>query len=310
MMQQASSTLSPPDWLSAAATQDISLQPLRLVVVAAEKLDICVQSIAVSLDQQGYSHDFSLHGTHAITQLELTNQQAWQLWQALLQEHQQLPCDLFIQPSTQPAVKLLLCDMDSTIIQGESLDDLAQLVGIGEQVTAITERAMRGEMDFRQALDERVALLAGLPIDIFDHLHHSIIYNPGAKKLLAQAQSLGIKCVLVSGGFEQIVTRVADDLGFNDYRCNQLNVRDGALTGTVFEPIIDGEAKRTLLLEQCQLLHIESSQVCAVGDGANDLAMLQTAGLGIGYRAKPLIRVSIANQINHNGLDGILPLIT
>ena len=300
-------TFSSPYWLQTTSAKEI--RNFSLVLAAEKQLDECLQSVANDLKQHGYDHDFFLQSSHAKTQLNLTSQQAWQLWQKLMQNTKNLPCDLFVQPSEKPEIKLLICDMDSTIIKGESLDDLAKLVGIGDRVEAITERAMRGEMDFRQALNERISLLAGVSIDVFDPINLGLDYNPGAEELITQAKVQGIKCVLVSGGFEQVVTRVADDLGFDDYFCNHLDIRDGALTGNVFEPIVDGEAKLNLVLEQCKKMEIDSNQVCAIGDGANDLAMLQKAGLGIGYRAKPLIRASVANQINHNGLDCVLPVI-
>ncbi|MCK5498916.1 MAG: phosphoserine phosphatase SerB, partial [Gammaproteobacteria bacterium] len=209
---------------------------------------------------------------------------AWELFQKFLIMEVSKEIDIAVLPVSSRNKKLLVCDMDSTIIQSETLDDIAVSVGIGEQIKKITARAMCGELDFRQALDERISLLAGTAEDVFDELANTVQFNSGAEKLVGLARQQGLRTVLVSGGFEPIVKVVANRLGFDRYVCNCLEISNGRLTSKLVDPVVDGDTKLNILQEECQQLSIHPSEACAIGDGANDIQMLQAAGLGVGFQ--------------------------
>jgi phosphoserine phosphatase len=205
--------------------------------------------------------------------------------------------------------KLLIADMDSTMIQQECIDELAAHAGLKEHVAAITERAMRGEIAFEPALRERVGLLKGLPTSVIDEvLRGRITLMPGAKTLLATMRSNGAHTCLVSGGFTAFVERVAALLGFAESHSNVLGVADGKLDGTVAEPILGREAKLATLLALRQTHKLAEPETLAVGDGANDLAMLGAAGLGVAYRAKPAVAAAAHARVDHGDLTALLYL--
>ncbi len=207
--------------------------------------------------------------------------------------------DYILQPHPKPRRRLLICDMDSTMITVECIDELADFVGKKAQVAAITERAMNGELDFAAALTERVRLLAGLPEATLQRCYDERVrMMPGAKELLAHMRSQGAHCVLVSGGFTFFTARVAAELGFHEHYANTLEIKDGRLTGEVVHPILGKEAKLATLKECCRTLGISSQEVLAVGDGANDLPMLLEAGLGIAYHAKPVVQAQARARLN------------
>lgn len=235
-----------------------------------------------------------------------TTRIAWELFKKLLVLVAKVGTDVFVLPVAERKKRLLICDMDSTIVETETLDDIAARIGIGEQVSEITTRAMQGELDFRKALDERVGLLKGIPETIFDEIAQEVKFNPGAEVLINVAQQQGLRTVLVSGGFEPIVKVVATKLGFDRYVCNKTETSAGRLTGKVLEPIVDAETKLNVLKEESKQLDILPEQACTVGDGANDLPMLQAAGIGVGYKGKPLIRAGTPYQINSSSLTAIL----
>lgn len=197
--------------------------------------------------------------------------------------------DICVAPAASRRKALLICDMDSTIIQQECLDELADFAGLKAEISAITERAMRGELEFESALRERVGKLKGLNLASLEQCYRErITLMPGARTLVASMKADGARCVLVSGGFTYFTSRIAGAAGFDTHRGNTL-VDDGkALTGTVGEPILGREAKLTALQEEADALGIGLSAAMAIGDGANDLAMIEAAGLGIAYRAKPV----------------------
>jgi len=238
--------------------------------------------------------------------ISTTTQVAWELFQKLLILVSNEDADVFVLPVAGRKRRLLICDMDSTIVQTETLDDIAASIGIGEQVSEITARAMQGELDFRKALDERVSLLKGIPENIFDEIAQQVKFNSGAEELIKAAQKQGIRTVLVSGGFEPIVKVVVAKLGFDRYVCNKTEISAGRLTGKVLEPIVDAETKLNVLKKEAKLLSITPEQACTVGDGANDLPMLQAAGIGIGFYGKPLVRAGTPYQINSSSLTSIL----
>ena len=217
--------------------------------------------------------------------------------------------DINVIPAENRRKKLLIADMDSTIISCECLDELADVAGLKPRIAAITERAMRGEIEFEGALRERVGLLKGLSLDALGQTYHERVrLNPGAKALTATMKAHGARALLVSGGFTYFTERVAAAAGFDDHQANVL-LDDGAtLHGTVREPILGREAKLAALEAETKALGITSSDVLAVGDGANDLAMIQRAGLGVAYHAKPVVAEAAAARIAHGDLKSLLYL--
>lgn len=217
--------------------------------------------------------------------------------------------DIVTQPATNRRKQMLISDMDSTLIEQECIDELADFVGLKAQVSAITERAMNGEIDFKDALRERVALLKGLPESALQEAYSQrITLMSGAAPLLATMKAHGAYCLLVSGGFTFFTSRIRDALGFDADESNQLEIMNGTLTGKVIEPILDKHAKREALLREAARLSIATSDVLAVGDGANDLPMLLEAGLGVAYRAKPAVQAEAKARINHSDLSALLYL--
>ena len=216
--------------------------------------------------------------------------------------------DAVIQPeSTTRKKKLLLSDMDSTIIQQECIDELADIAGLRDQVSVITERAMQGELDFKQALTERVMLLKGLSTKALEKVYDERIQlMPGAKALVATMKANGARCVLVSGGFTYFTSRVRDAVGFDSDRANLLDVADNMLTGEVVPPILDKDAKLQSLKENMFQLDLPKELTLAIGDGANDLPMIEAAGLGVAYHAKPVVRAKANASLNHADLTGVL----
>lgn len=229
----------------------------------------------------------------------------WDAWDDL----QALKIDLIVQPREGRVKKMLLADMDSTMIQQECIDELADEAGVGERVADITARAMNGELDFEGALRERVGLLKGLPAEVIDSvLATRITFMPGGKTLLATMRANGAYAALVSGGFTAFTENVAHALGFDENRANVLDIANGALTGNVIEPILGRAAKVAALEEISARLGISHEDVIAVGDGANDLGMLNLAGTGVALHAKPSVATQCDVRINHGDLTALLYL--
>ncbi|KMJ54681.1 phosphoserine phosphatase [Vogesella sp. EB] len=201
---------------------------------------------------------------------------------------------------------LLVSDMDSTLITIECIDEIADMQGLKPQVAAITERSMRGELDFTESLKARVALLAGLPEAALASVYDERLQlMAGARELLAACREHGMKFMLVSGGFTYFTERLKAELNLDYCHANQLEIVDGKLTGRVIGDIVDGAAKRRLLIAQREALGLRAEQVIAMGDGANDLLMLAEAGVGVATHAKPVVRAQARFTLNHVGLDGI-----
>lgn len=207
------------------------------------------------------------------------------------------------------AKRLVVMDMDSTLIQIEVIDQLALLAGVGDQVAAITHRTMNGELDFSQALRQRVALLEGLPATALEQVYRDIPFTPGARNLVSILRRLGFKTAVISGGFDFFTDRLKDELGLDYAFANALEIIDGKVTGRVSGPIVDGQRKAELLEEIAGKEKITLSQVIAIGDGANDLPMLGKAGLGIAFNAKARVREQTEYHISQGSLDSILYLL-
>jgi phosphoserine phosphatase len=203
--------------------------------------------------------------------------------------------------------KLLVMDMDSTLITIECIDEIADIHGLKNEVAAITEAAMRGELDFRESLTQRVALLKGLEASALQQVFDErLLLSLGANELLAGAQAAGLKTVLVSGGFTFFTDRLRQQLTFDLARANELEIKDDKLTGRVIGPIIDASEKRHTVEMQAQALGVPTSAAIVMGDGANDLEMMSVAGLSVAFRAKPIVRAQADVALNFVGLDGVL----
>ena len=205
--------------------------------------------------------------------------------------------------------RLAVFDMDSTLIEAEVIDELAKAAGVGEQVAEITERAMRGELDFRASFTERLALLKGLSENVLEDIAEQLRLTEGAEVLFAELKRLGYKTAILSGGFTYFAKRLQEKLGIDYVFANELEIVDGRLTGVAIEPIVDAQRKADLLRELAEKEGLRLEQTIAVGDGANDLPMLALAGLGVAFRWKPLVKQSAKQAISTLGLDGILYLL-
>jgi phosphoserine phosphatase len=213
-------------------------------------------------------------------------------------------------PKEQAAdIKLAVFDMDSTLIQCEVIDELAKHAGVGDRVVDITERAMRGELDFNASFTERLGLLNGLDARVAQKVAASLPFSEGAHELMLTLRARGVKTVVLSGGFDIFADSVINALKMDEYVANTLEIVDNKLTGRVVLPIVNADEKLARLVAIAKSMSIDLSQTMAVGDGANDLKMLQAAGIGIAFRAKPIVREQARYQLTHVGLDGALYLM-
>ncbi len=234
------------------------------------------------------------------------------LLQAIRNEFQNLnlPVDVFAQAADAGRrKKLLVADMDATIVVGETLDELAAHLGIEDKVAPITARAMRGELDFAAALAERVAMLKGMPFEVIDKVRSALALSPGAEVLVRTMAAHGARCVLASGGFDVFTGAVAVRCGFHAHFGNRLEI-DSAMraTGQVLPPLVDKDRKRAIVLEEARRLAIAPHDAITVGDGANDIPMLQAAGIGVAYHAKPAVCAATGFQVRHGDLTALLYL--
>ena len=215
--------------------------------------------------------------------------------------------DAVVQAQAGRAKMLLVADMDSTMITIECIDELADYAGIKPQIAEVTERAMRGELDFEAALDARVALLKGLEAGAIERCHaERVKLMPGARALVQTMKARGARTILVSGGFTVFADRVAEEIGFDRALSNRLGLADGALDGTVARPIVGSATKRDTLIAERDALGLDARATLAVGDGANDIAMIEEAGLGIAYHAKPRTAAAADARIEHGDLTALL----
>ena len=229
----------------------------------------------------------------------------------LAPEASRLGVDLAVQPATllRRAMRLIVMDVDSTLIQGEVIEMIAAHAGCESQVAAVTEAAMRGEIDFEESLRQRVSLLEGVPVEALDQVYASIQLAPGARTLVRTLRRLGYRFAIVSGGFSQITDRLADDLGIHYARANELEVVDGLLTGRIVGDVVDRAGKAEALREFAAEFGVPEAATIAIGDGANDLDMLNAAGLGIAYNAKPVVQDAADTAVNVPYLDTIMYLM-
>jgi phosphoserine phosphatase len=219
--------------------------------------------------------------------------------------------DVAVQPANllRRGMRLIVLDVDSTLIQGEVIEMLAAHAGFEEEVAAITDAAMRGELDFEQSLRARVRLLEGLDESVIDEVYADIVVNPGARTLVRTLRRLGYRFAIVSGGFSQITDRLADDLGIHYARANELEIVDGRLTGRIVGDVVDRAGKASALREFAEKVGVGVASVIAIGDGANDLDMLNAAGLGIAYNARPVVQQAADTSVNVPYLDAIMYLL-
>jgi phosphoserine phosphatase len=281
-----------PRWL----TRSDARQAFVATLCSSASIDA---ALAIFYDEIG---DLPIRGREILgakacaVSIECVPVEAWSLLRSL---RRSLPeTDVYLQPQNTPAIRLLICDMDMTIVAAETLDEVAAQLGMGEHIAAITTRAMNGEIDFDGALRERIAMLAGQPEQVFYDVASQLQLNPGAVELLAAAKSAGVHTILVSGGFAQVAHPVAQRLGFDKVFCNRLEIEAGRLTGEVRTPIVNADYKLSLLQRAARLRDHGLAACCAIGDGANDLPLVRAAGLGIAYRAKPILRAASACRID------------
>jgi phosphoserine phosphatase len=230
---------------------------------------------------------------------------------ALVKESRKRGVDVAVQEASllRRGARLIVMDVDSTLVQGEVIEMLAAHAGCEAEVARVTEAAMRGELDFEQSLRERVALLEGLDASALDKVYDEVQLNPGARTMVRTLKRLGYRFAMVSGGFSAVTDRIAADLGFDYARANDLEVVDGKLTGTVVGAVVDRAGKAAALREFAAELGIDEKSVIAIGDGANDLDMLNAAGLGIAYNAKPVVQEAADTSVNVPYLDTIMYLL-
>jgi phosphoserine phosphatase len=291
---------------------------LHIVVLSENLRPIGIGALASKIAEQGGNID-RIHRTasYPLTAIEFEvslnlNEEKLKIVQRELAEiAQNYGIDIAVEQSglTRRAKRIVLLDMDSTLIQQEVINLLADQHGVGNQVAAITESAMRGEMDFTSSLTERVKLLAGADLQIIESVKASITLTPGARTLIRTLHKLGHKVGVVSGGFLDVIEPLLQELKIDFYRANKLEVVDGKLTGKLLGSIIDRTAKADALRDFAAAEDVNLAQTIAIGDGANDLGMLEIAGLGIAFNAKPAVRAATNSSINSPYLDSVLYLM-
>lgn len=296
-----------------------------VTVLAPELTAVHLQAVTKIVSEQGFNIETvtRLSGRLALTQMQrqdlaciqfgLSGQMldAGAMRSACLMQSAEYNIDIAVQEDNvyRRNRRLVCFDMDSTLIEQEVIDELAQEAGVGEQVAEITERAMQGELDFQQSFRARVALLKGLDANVLPRIAERLTITDGAERLISTLKSLGYKTAILSGGFQYFAEYLQQKLGIDEVHANILDIKEGVVTGEVKGQIVDGARKAQLLQELSQKLGISPEQAIAVGDGANDLPMLSLAGLGVAFRAKPLVRQNANQAISSVGLDGILYLL-
>ena len=287
---------------------------VHVVILTTELHPRSIAAVAEAIsEQQGNIERIHRTSSYPITAIELTVSGAntAKLRQSLAAVSNQYSIDIAVSPGglMRWAKKLVVLDVDSTLIQQEVIELLAAHAGVEVQVREITERAMRGELDFRQSLESRVALLAGLPETVIADVREQIVLTPGARTLVETLHKLGHNVAVVSGGFTAVIEPILKDLGISHYRANTLEVIDGKLTGKIVGEVIDRAAKATALRDFAKIVGVELEQTIAIGDGANDLDMIAIAGMGIAFNAKPAVKAAADSSVSAPYLDSVLYLL-
>ncbi|MCP4874721.1 MAG: phosphoserine phosphatase SerB [Gammaproteobacteria bacterium] len=289
-----------PPWLRRSEAS----QPFVVTVCSADAIDDVQAFLGRALGDVRVLGRHRLAPNACAMAIDCNPVEAWALLRALRTGLG--PADVYLQPRKGYGKRLLICDMDMTIVAAETLDEVATVLGMGDKIAAITTRAMHGEIDFNEALRERIAMLEGQPERVFHDVASTLQFNSGAEKLLAVARKEGVHTILISGGFAQVVEPVAAQLGFDELYCNHLDIDAGRLTGRVCEPIVNADLKCQILQQRAQTLDIALRDCCAIGDGANDLPMLSAAGLGIAYHGKPILRAATSCHIDATDLESAI----
>ena len=287
---------------------------VHVVILTTELHPRSIAAVAEAISvQQGNIERIHRTASYPITAIELTvsGANSTKLRQSLAAVSNEYSIDIAVSPGglMRWAKKLVVLDVDSTLIQQEVIELLAAHAGVEAQVREITERAMRGELDFRQSLESRVALLAGLPETVIADVREQIVLTPGARTLVETLHKLGHNVAVVSGGFTAVIEPILKDLGITHYRANTLEVIEGKLTGKIVGEVIDRAAKATALRDFAKIVGVELEQTIAIGDGANDLDMIAIAGMGIAFNAKPAVKAAADSSVSAPYLDSVLYLL-
>ena len=287
---------------------------VHVVILTTELHPRSIAAVAEAISaQQGNIERIHRTASYPITAIELTVSGAntSKLRQSLAAVSNEFSIDIAVSPGglMRWAKKLVVLDVDSTLIQQEVIELLAAHAGVEPQVREITERAMRGELDFKQSLEARVALLAGLPEKVISDVREQIVLTPGARTLVDTLHKLGHNLAVVSGGFTAVIEPILKDLGISHYRANTLEVINGKLTGKVIGDVIDRAAKAVALRDFAKTVGVELEQTIAIGDGANDLDMIAIAGMGIAFNAKPAVKAAADSSVSAPYLDSVLYLL-
>ena len=287
---------------------------VHAVLLSPKLLPAAVARVAQTISGlQGNIESISRTASYPVTAIEfiISNADQSVLKSALARVAIELGVDIAVQPGglMRHARKLVLLDVDSTLIQQEVIELLAAKAGVNEEVVKITDAAMRGELDFEQSLIARVALLTGLPESAIEQVQSEIVLTPGARTLIRTLQRLGHTVCVVSGGFHNVIDPLLKELNITHYRANTLEIVDGTLTGKVVGPIIDRAAKAKALKDFAAIEKIHIDQTIAIGDGANDLDMIAIAGLGIAFNAKPAVKAAADSSVSAPFLDSVLYLL-
>jgi len=293
-------SLQTPRWLG----RSDSRQPFVVTICTMGEIDDALALFDTELGDLQVREHRPLATNACDVTIDCDPDTAWTLLQSL--RVKLVDADVYMQPQEARGKRLLICDMDMTIVAAETLDEVAAMLGMGDRIAAITTRAMHGEIDFNAALRERIAMLAGQPEQVFHDIVGQLSLNPGAEQLLIAARAAGVHTILVSGGFSQVAEPVGQQLGFDEVHCNHLEIDAGRLTGKVRQPIFNADLKCSLLQQRAQALGLTLSDCCAIGDGANDLPMLRAAGLGIAYHAKPVLRAATSCHIDVTDLESAI----
>ncbi|KRF17128.1 phosphoserine phosphatase [Nocardioides sp. Soil797] len=279
--------------------------PLRARAMAA--MTGCIADAGANIDR------IERMARYPVTAIELhvSGVETEKLRARLVKEAARQGIDVAVQPANllRRGMRLIVMDVDSTLVQGEVIEMLAAHAGCEPEVARVTEQAMRGELDFESSLRSRVALLEGIPAEALDRVYEGIVFAPGARTMIRTLRRLGYRFAMVSGGFSQITDRIAKDLGFDFAHANELEIVDGKLTGRIVGDVVDRAGKAEALRRFAASVGVSEASVIAIGDGANDLDMLNAAGLGIAYNAKPMVQEAADTAVNVPYLDAIMYLL-